>query len=189
MDTGARSSFFWWYFIFFIFPSFPFASHKKEGRNRNNARNKDICQILQCKWRNKITVLMLASTLWYWLQASFPFAKQANGIGLLAATVENFLEKPHQCPHVLLTTHFHTLNTLLPSSPLLSYQVITHSSFPVIQRYPTLLHSASHAFGLQLGTLKLNNVHQHFVVRTYTEGECRALSSNWVYGADRKSVV
>ncbi|CAN8027996.1 unnamed protein product [Ixodes persulcatus] len=48
--------------------------------------------------------------------------RRANGIGLLVATIESFLQDSDLCPHVILATHFHLLHDILPSSPLLSHQ-------------------------------------------------------------------
>jgi DNA mismatch repair protein MSH5 len=52
-----------------------------------------------------------------------------DGLSLLCASLKHWLRMEKQCPKLLVSTHFHSLiqQQLLPSSPLLQYQVIITS--------------------------------------------------------------
>ncbi len=46
-----------------------------------------------------------------------------DGLALLSSCLRDFLERKESCPHILISTHFHTLANLLPTSPLIKSQV------------------------------------------------------------------
>lgn len=48
---------------------------------------------------------------------------EIDGLSLLAASLIHFIERDDKCPFILVSTHFHTLPKLLPSSPLVTLQV------------------------------------------------------------------
>ncbi|EEC08802.1 hypothetical protein IscW_ISCW006273 [Ixodes scapularis] len=91
--------------------------------------------------------------------------QQANGIGLLVATIESFLEDSDQCPHVILATHFHLLHDILPSSPLLSHQTFAslHHQGEMVYLYQLI---EGHARGSCAGLVALSaNVARDVVQR------------------------
>lgn len=47
-----------------------------------------------------------------------------DGLSLLAASITEFLNRGTDCPHLLISTHFHTLMSLIPQSPLVKSQVV-----------------------------------------------------------------
>lgn len=47
-----------------------------------------------------------------------------DGLALLAACIQHFLDRGAECPHILVSTHFHTLLSLIPQSPLMKLQVL-----------------------------------------------------------------
>lgn len=51
-----------------------------------------------------------------------------DGLSLLSACVQDFLDREVNCPHILVSTHFHTLLSLIPQSPLIKLQVKRISS-------------------------------------------------------------
>lgn len=46
-----------------------------------------------------------------------------DGLALLAACARHFMDRELNCPHILISTHFHSLLTLLPESNLIKAQV------------------------------------------------------------------
>lgn len=50
---------------------------------------------------------------------------QRDGMSLLVASLQHWLEMNEECPNILVSTHFHGIvqQKLLPKSPLLEYQV------------------------------------------------------------------
>ena len=64
-----------------------------------------------------------------------------DGLALLAATLQNWLDLNTECPHVLVSTHVHRLvNGSMLQSPLLSYQVyyINTHTHTRVQKYVTI---------------------------------------------------
>ncbi|XP_054257301.1 mutS protein homolog 5-like [Macrosteles quadrilineatus] len=51
---------------------------------------------------------------------------EVNGLGLLAACLEYFVAKNHECPHLFVSTHFHSLANLLPPSDNIKLQHLEH---------------------------------------------------------------
>ena len=51
---------------------------------------------------------------------------QEDGLALLCSCLKFWLKKYERCPHVFVSTHFHSLVSrhLLPECPLLKYQVV-----------------------------------------------------------------
>ncbi|CAJ0965962.1 unnamed protein product [Ranitomeya imitator] len=61
------------------------------------------------------------------------FGKGTNtvdGLSLLAAILRHWIEQGSSCPHILLSTNFHSLIQLkiLPESPIVHYQTLSHIS-------------------------------------------------------------
>lgn len=50
---------------------------------------------------------------------------QVDGLSLLVASLRHWVSKGEHCPAVLVSTHFHsvTQQKLLPTTPLIEYQV------------------------------------------------------------------
>lgn len=53
-----------------------------------------------------------------------------DGLALLAASVLHFLQREAQCPHLVVSTHFHRLITFLPTSELIKPQVSLRVGIP-----------------------------------------------------------
>ncbi|XP_063241372.1 mutS protein homolog 5-like [Bacillus rossius redtenbacheri] len=51
---------------------------------------------------------------------------ELDGLALLTACLRHYLSRGSNCPHVLVSTHFHQITTLLPASPLLSFQTLEY---------------------------------------------------------------
>ncbi|XP_065207339.1 mutS protein homolog 5-like [Planococcus citri] len=47
-----------------------------------------------------------------------------DGLSLLSASIQHFLDRGEYCPHILVSTHFHTLLNLIPQSPLIKLQTL-----------------------------------------------------------------
>ncbi|KAM7286876.1 mutS protein homolog 5 [Ixodes scapularis] len=104
--------------------------------------------------------------------------RRANGIGLLVATIESFLEDSDQCPHVILATHFHLLHDILPSSPLLSHQTFAslHHQGEMVYLYQLI---EGHARGSCAGLVALSaNVARDVVQRQQQIVKSRSANSN-----------
>ena len=61
---------------------------------------------------------------------------EVDGVALLVATLQYWLEMSEECPNVLVSTHFHSVihQKLLPNTHLLEYLVSHHLS-PFISLY------------------------------------------------------
>ncbi|XP_071454874.1 mutS protein homolog 5-like [Hetaerina americana] len=51
---------------------------------------------------------------------------ELDGLSLLIATLEHFLSRGSNCPHVLVSTHFHNIANMLTPSPYLVFQTMNH---------------------------------------------------------------
>ncbi|XP_046389067.1 mutS protein homolog 5-like isoform X2 [Ischnura elegans] len=51
---------------------------------------------------------------------------ELDGLSLLTAVLEHFLSRGSNCPHVLVSTHFHNISMILASTPGLTYQTMDH---------------------------------------------------------------
>lgn len=49
----------------------------------------------------------------------------ADGLALLAAFLKTFLRRNECCPHVIVTTHYHQLTSILKESELVEHLVST----------------------------------------------------------------
>lgn len=62
-----------------------------------------------------------------------------SGLSLLAAVLNNFVERGTNCPHIFVATHMHRVMNMLPQSPLIEEQV-RHVpfwvSFATLKRLP-----------------------------------------------------
>ncbi|KAG0413568.1 hypothetical protein HPB47_009301 [Ixodes persulcatus] len=102
----------------------------------------------------------------------------ANGIGLLVATIESFLQDSDLCPHVILATHFHLLHDILPSSPLLSHQTFAslHHQGEMVYLYQLI---EGHARGSCAGLVALSaNVARDVVQRQQQIVRSRSANSS-----------
>lgn len=55
---------------------------------------------------------------------------EVDGLSLLAACLSHLIKRgPSNCPHVVLSTHFHRLVDLMEDNPLIKTYVITTSSY------------------------------------------------------------
>lgn len=48
---------------------------------------------------------------------------ETNGLSLLAAVLDSFVERAVYCPHVFAATHIHRVTKLLPENPMIEAQV------------------------------------------------------------------
>ena len=50
---------------------------------------------------------------------------QIDGVSLLCASMKHWIDQGEHCPHVVVSTHFHSIvhQHLLPRSPLIKYLV------------------------------------------------------------------
>lgn len=46
-----------------------------------------------------------------------------SGLSLLAAVLNNFVERGTNCPHIFVATHMHRVMNMLPQSPIIEEQV------------------------------------------------------------------
>lgn len=46
-----------------------------------------------------------------------------DGLSLLSACIHHFLDREEYCPHILVSTHFHSILHLIPQTPLVKLQV------------------------------------------------------------------
>lgn len=46
-----------------------------------------------------------------------------SGLSLLAAVLNNFVERGTECPHIFVATHMHRVMNMLPQSPIIEEQV------------------------------------------------------------------
>ena len=62
-----------------------------------------------------------------------------DGLALLSASIQNFLDRGENCPHILISTHFHSLLNLIPHSPLIKLQVNLNPKFTLFGTHVQLL--------------------------------------------------
>jgi DNA mismatch repair protein MSH5 len=48
---------------------------------------------------------------------------EVDGLGILAASLEYFVDMKYDSPHLFVSTHFHSLSNMLPSSENVKHQV------------------------------------------------------------------
>jgi len=55
-----------------------------------------------------------------------------DGLSLLVATVEDFLDRKQNCPTIFLSTHYYSVVNYLKPTPLIKQQVRTNLIFKLI---------------------------------------------------------
>ncbi|XP_072755327.1 mutS protein homolog 5-like isoform X2 [Anoplolepis gracilipes] len=74
---------------------------------------------------------------------------EVSGLSLLAAVLNNFVERGIYCPHVFAATHIHRIMSMLPQSPLIeeqTFQFITNNDGSVAYLYRISTGHATRSF-------------------------------------------
>lgn len=63
-----------------------------------------------------------------------------SGLSLLAAVLNNFVERGADCPHIFVATHMHRVMNMLPQTPIIEEQVryihFQRHLFERLKRFP-----------------------------------------------------
>ncbi|KAG8300780.1 MutS protein msh5 [Homalodisca vitripennis] len=57
---------------------------------------------------------------------------EIDGLGILSACLEHFIERGNDCPHLFVSTHFHSLPKMLPTSPAVKVQLGVELARPIL---------------------------------------------------------
>ncbi|CAL1687218.1 unnamed protein product [Lasius platythorax] len=74
---------------------------------------------------------------------------EVSGLSLLAAVLNNFVERGIRCPHVFVATHMHRIMSMLPQSPIIeeqTFEFITNNDGSVAYLYRITTGHATRSF-------------------------------------------
>ncbi|XP_028047843.1 mutS protein homolog 5 isoform X1 [Monomorium pharaonis] len=90
---------------------------------------------------------------------------EVSGLSLLAAVLNNFIERGTQCPHIFVATHMHRVMNMLPQSPIIeeqTFEFVTNEDGSVAYLYSltsgrvarSFAHAAARSAGLDERIIK-----------------------------------
>ncbi|KYN27043.1 MutS protein like protein 5, partial [Trachymyrmex cornetzi] len=90
---------------------------------------------------------------------------EVSGLSLLAAVLNNFVERAVNCPHIFVATHMHRVMNMLPQSPIIeqqTFEFVTNKDGSVVYLYSltrghvarSFAHAAAQSAGLDKKIIK-----------------------------------